>query len=249
MGDRWGQVLAWDGINPGLLAMIGNLFAGCMIAMLLGSLIVVKIAGVRPALRSWLMGALLAAVCFVGLATLTPAHACRRGGTVTPALLSSVLSGLVFATIVRRRIRIPVIIVLLFSGYILTSWGMELVHDTPYVGNPDWHTELDRRSSYRLSRAQDALRAKSDGHADLVLPKGWIEESWREATGEALFSGTPGYVSGTVCHFWHTWFTGIYRLDAQRNGFWCSGGPVAQCVEKLEIRNRSEPIKELSTTP
>jgi hypothetical protein len=47
---------------------------------------------------------LLALVSFVVLAVLTPAHACRRGGSVVPELLGAALVGLVLAAIPNRRI-------------------------------------------------------------------------------------------------------------------------------------------------
>jgi hypothetical protein len=174
---------------------------------------------------------------------LKPVHFCLRGSTVIPEMLGAVLAGEVFATIPVRKIRTQLIIALLVSAYALTLWGMNLVHNTPYVGNPRWDMELERISSFSLKTARDSLSAVSADHPDTILPEGWLEESWREATGEDLFTGRLGYMSGTVSHFWHTWFTGIYRLEERPNGVWCSGGTIPDCAENLEIRDREPPNK------
>lgn len=221
--------------------MTGNIFAFCMIAMLLGTIVCLWRRGARPTFRGSLMGVLLTLVCFVGLAILTPTHACRRGGTMTPELLGSVLAGFAFAAL-QRGVKARAIVVLLLCGYALTLWGMHLVHHTPYVGDPKWAEELHRISSFSLTRARDGLMAASAEHPDTILPEGWVEESWRKATGEQLFPDRLGYMSGTVSHFWHTWFTGIYRVEQRHNGVWCPGGAIPECAGKLKLKDREEPI-------
>jgi hypothetical protein len=69
------------------------------------------------------------------------------------------------------------------------------------------------------------------------LPEGWIEEAWLAATGESFPTPTEG-VTGTVGHYWYTWFTGVFSLHEQKCGIWCPGGPLKSCVETLEIRPR-----------
>lgn len=229
--------------------MIGNIFAFCMIAMLVSTGTVLSRWGKCPTFRATLTGILLFLVCFVALAVLTPAHACRRGGSMLPELLGALLAGVVFAAIPIRKVKTPVMIALIVSGYALTFWGMELVHDAPYVGNPRWDDELQRISSFSVKTARDGLVAVSTNYPDTILPPGWVEESWRQVTGEDLFiGGRLGYMSGTVSHFWHSWFTGIYRLEERPNGVWCPGGTIPHCAENLEIRDREEPNQKIHGT-
>ena len=220
--------------------MTGNIFAVCMIAMLVGALAALLRWGTRPSSRGTVIGLLLALVCFVALGFLTPTQACRRGGTIIPVLPGSVLAGVVFAAIPVRKVAAPLMIALLVSGYALTLWGMELVHESPYVGNPNWPRQLERISSSSLQTARIGLLAVSPEYPDAVLPEGWVEESLHRATGEEPFTRSPGHRSGKVSHFWHTWFTGIYRLETYPNGVWCPGGTISNCVERLEIRARYE---------
>jgi len=218
--------------------VIGNLFAAGMIAMLVPPAIALKGWGANPTLRDILTGIIFAMPSFLGLVVLTPVHGCLRGGTLSPELAAAALAGLVLAVVPPRKVKIPVIALLLLGGFSLTYWAMDLVHAAPYVGNPRWPAQLDNISSTHLDLAHARLRELSADYADVVLPEGWIEESWRAATGQEFLRHAPGYISGTVGHFWHTWFTGIYHLEERRNGIWCPGGPLSACVDRLELRDR-----------
>jgi len=81
--------------------MEGNIYAFTMILMLAGTIVALKIAGMRPRLRSIVLGAAIALLLFFALAVLVPSHACRRGEPVNAALLSALLSGVVVASIRR----------------------------------------------------------------------------------------------------------------------------------------------------
>ena len=221
--------------------MIGNIFAFCMIAMLVGTVVVIHRWGNRPTFLATLIGILFANVCYLALVFLTPVHFCRRGGTVIPEMLGALLAGVVLVAIPIRKIKVPIMISLIVVGYALTFWGMRIVHRSSYVGNPRWDKDLERISSSSLKTARDWLLALSSEHPDIILPEGWIEESWHQATGEDLFIRPPGYKSASVSHFWHTWLTGIYRLEERPNGIWCPGGSIPDCAENLEIRDKEEP--------
>lgn len=96
---------------------------------------------------------------------------------------------------------------------------------------------------------QDTLNRKLSDKSDLILTEGWIEEVWHKATGEDLFKSQLNIEVGSVNRYWHTWFTGLYRLDSYDTGLWCPGGPLAQCIEKLELKRRPETSQTLGVSP
>lgn len=72
--------------------------------------------------------------------------------------------------------------------------------------------------------------------ANFQLPAGWIEDACRNREGKKVFLDWRDPMSMSVGRFWHTWFTGIYRVTTTPAGIWCSGGTGAQCAAHLEIR-------------
>ena len=218
--------------------MAGNLFACAMLAMVVATLSLLKVAGRRPTRRQILVGILVTLFSCIWLRSMTPFHGCRRGDTVAPELLGGMLAGFVVATVPRFRAILPAVAALLVVGFALSLWGMNLIHESPYVGNPAYPDVLNEISRAKLNAERDFLRAHSAEHAALELPQGWLGEVWPKATGEQISRGRLGYCSGRIDHFWHSWFTGIYRLEERGNDIWCRGGRLAECVETLEIRDR-----------
>ena len=221
--------------------MEGNIFALALLGLLLVCVLIIKKAGTRPSIRGAVIATLLGVVVFAALVVLTPRHMCRRGDPIAPTVVGVLCATAVFAAVERRGIRIAACIGYLVAGIALTFWGMELVHRDGYVGNRNWPQELDRIATSQSKGVQEALREANADHPTAVLPEGWIEKSLKTATGEDLFKHPPIYMGGRISCYWHTWFTGIYRLDEYPTGIWCRGGPLAECIDRIEIRERRNP--------
>ena len=219
--------------------MEGNLYAFTMILMLAGTIVALKITGMRPRLRSSFMGAAVALLLFFALAVLVPSHAWRRGEPLNAALLSALLSGVVVASIRRPMTCTVAVTTLAVAGLMLRLWGQELVHHQWYVGNRNWSQELDRVFAVpALQEASLDVRIVATDYPNAVLSEGWIEESLNQVAGQDVIPSPPSYRWGVVSSYWHTWLTGIYCIDLRRKGVWCSGGPIAECINKLEGRER-----------
>ena len=80
---------------------------------------------------------------------------------------------------------------------------------------------------------------------ETAFPAGWIEEIWFSTMEEHLLDKKGPFIfpQYTVSHYWHTWFSGIYRLKETEFGVWCLGGKYPEIIEKLELKKRTEPIK------
>jgi hypothetical protein len=211
--------------------MHGNIFALAIIAMICASVAVLKLFGVRSNPRRILGGVALAVFTFCLFGFMLVADGCDRGVPIAPILLSTLFVGAVCATVPKRKY-VSLIWVLWFLLYL---WGSELCHFDGYVGNPHYENWLAMVSTDDLNFAQYELRKAVDDKKDIILPQGWLEESWQTATGEK-YPGVTEYKSGTVGTFWHTWFSGIYSLQTRQCRIWCPGGPVESCAETIEIR-------------
>jgi hypothetical protein len=217
--------------------MSGNIFAFGMIGMLAGTLVLLAKAGSRPNCRSCLWGVLAALIVLVLASLGDVPHFCHRGGSDHPALLAGPLAGLVCVCVRDRTKAWLAVVALGFSGFALCIWATEIVHHAPYVGNPKW-SELTRHNA-ELTRRDIATSMINSAPPGLILPPGWIDELWEQVTSEASLPVTQGRVKmGDVGCFWHTWFTGLYRLDEYKAGFWCPGGPISEGAKKLELRQR-----------
>jgi len=222
--------------------MEGNLFAFALMGMVAVAASVVKLAGTRPNAKDVRMGLLLGILAYLALSILLPHHLCQRGEPISPIIVGVVCATAAYVFVSRKRLRASVTLGLLIAGSALTLWGVELVHRDGYVGNPDWPKEQLRLATLaKVEAVRIALSDETDDHASTILPEGWIEESWRNATGEELFELPPGHDIGAVTNYWHTWFTHIYRLDKRLFGVWCPGGSLARCIDKLELRAREIP--------
>lgn len=213
--------------------MHGTIFALAVIAMTCATLIAVKTLGKRMDERARHSALVVALVTCVILAYIAFGHLCNRGGPTGCVLLGTVSAGLLRATVNKAGVRRAMWV----GWFVLTLWGMDLCHLAGYVGNPDYGTALQSPQNV-LKYVQDRLRSESGGRKALTLPKGWLAPSWQAATGTD-FPYLPFAETATTGCYWHTWFTGIFSLHTQRWEVWCPGGPLASCIEKLELRVRA----------
>lgn len=225
--------------------MEGTMFACALMVMVAATVCMLKEYGRRPGIGAVIGGLLFACVLFAVLKILTPVHMCQRGGSDAPLILAAILSGVVLAAAADKAMKWLSITALIVAGFALTIWAMDIVHAPGYVGNRDWPQILE--GSYnkaKLHNAGEMLDVVAFEHPDAVLKPGWIEESLQDVTTNDYFGQQPGCSSGTIGYFWHSWFSRIYRIDERWQGIWCAGGPITECAEKLEFREREKPGRD-----
>ncbi len=213
--------------------MHGTLFALAMIGMVCTTIAILKLYGRRPDRNGVVSGLLLSVITATVLSYIAFGHLCDRGGPWGTVVVGSVLAGTLRATVEKKGIRRW----LWVGWFAVTFWGMGLCHLDGYIGNPLYGKLLSQRVQDRLRYCQDTPRKASEDKKGLVLPEGWIEESWRTSTKED-FPGPSTCRPGTLGRYWYTWFTGVYSLETHPSGIWCPGGPVKVGSESLEIRPR-----------
>jgi hypothetical protein len=217
-------------------SMQGDIFALSLIAMICVSIAAMKLRGTRPSPRKILGGAILAVVTFIFFMLLLAGDGCYRGHAMGPIIFGPLFVGAVCAT-VRKKKYIFMIWMLWFA---LDIWGGFLCHSDGYVGNPNYEKYWpDKTSASELIDAQDNIRNASPDKKSLILAQGWLEESWRIAAAEE-YPGPAQWPSVTVGRCWHTWLTGVFSLQSHNCGIWCPGGSMESCIEKLDIRTRSD---------
>lgn len=211
--------------------MHGNLFALAVLALIVASLAALKVYGKRPDRKAVVAGGVHFIVTFLVLGFLAFGHACDRGGPFGVVAFGALFAGIFRATVEHTTIRRGAWL----CWFAIAVWGMELCHCDGYTGNASSRQMRVRRPSDELWLAQDTLRKAAKSGKDVRLPEGWIEDSWRTATGEDFPTPTD-CETRTAGYFWHTWFTGVFSLQAEPCGIWCPGGTSSDCSESLEIR-------------
>lgn len=219
--------------------MDANIFAGCMIAILVVGVVLIKTFGARPTVFSSLVGILLAPLLLIIMASVS-LHLCYRGASHTSGFLAALLAGIAFACISKLGTRIVVVGFLAISGGAMMFWSAELAHVRPYVCNAGYTRIIKIINTAELRDCGNELREKAEQYPQLVLSQGWLDDVWRKAVNEQLLSIPSHYQNTTpsIGRFWHTWFTGIYRLDGQPIDIWCPGGTLLECADKIEYRDR-----------
>jgi hypothetical protein len=89
-----------------------------------------------------------------------------------------------------------------------------------------------RHLSYYVKDAAEALPVNP-------LPAGWLDREplslvFRERIDDARIPRTIG----TAHPVWHTWLTGLWRVDSRPAGVWYPGGKPADAADHLELRPR-----------
>lgn len=164
------------------------------------------------------------------------AHLCREGQPRTqllvlgPCLLLILL--FVKSTAWRRTLG-----ALTFLGMLgLSNQFSDIVHEPGWTGNPEW----DRGMSVTLrSHRQCAASVAADSDDPAAeMPAGWLREMPVWPTMQDRFVGRlPARREITAT--WHTWFTGLYRYTAIPQDLWYPGGPLAEGMTRLELRDRA----------
>jgi hypothetical protein len=144
------------------------------------------------------------------------------------------------ATIENKRIRRRVSFWLGVTSFVLMVWGVGIIHETGYVGNPGWAAFVNRMQKIQFEQAQDVVRDWAKKYPSVKLPAGWIEDACIGDDGKKVFSFPPRFHSASVGSYWHTGITGVYKLSEQTMGMWCPGGTAEECATLLELRQIGE---------
>lgn len=220
--------------------MMDNILAISMIAMLIGAGLLITFTGSRPSSQLYVSGFLLTAISFAWLNDLTKPHFAKGYYIDVPSLLSAILAGLVFAAVPSKKIKFTAIITIILCGLTLTIWVESIICDSQssYVCNSSFSTDSKRQEEGFLPGFQKILLRKAAMLGEFKLPKGWIENSWLQATGEKLYYNTTLTIEISR-PFWHSWFTRLYYLEEIEKGIWCPGGQAIECIPKMVLSNRS----------
>lgn len=229
-------LFAWTELTWGFTGSHGDLFALAVIAMAGVTLGMLKVFGRRPDREGVFAGALILVVTLVVLLFVTVGHLCTRGGAMGVVFFGTLSAGFLRATVEPKRWRRLAWI----GWFVLTFWGADLCHLDGYVGNPRNGEWLAQRPTHLLASVRQVIEKAAKDQKGLVLSEGWIDDSWRTATGKD-FPVSAGCQSGTTGRYWHTWFTGVYLLETYSCGIWCRGSPLESCADSLEIRRRPDP--------
>ena len=218
--------------------MAGNLFALLLIGLVAAGVGVVRVAGRRPTVRSALAGMAVAAAAFLLLAVAIPHHLCRRGAPIQPSAAGAALAGCVVAAIPRKRTAAMIALLFVAAAHGLTLGAIEVIHREPYVANPNWSAELDRKWAKERASITQAMHVIAEEKPGARLEPGWIEDSLAAVAGEPVFVRPTDGAMGGAAPFWHTWLTGIYRIDTVPGGAWCRGGMISNGAAIIERRRR-----------
>ena len=212
--------------------MAGSLFAIATVGVLAGTFVLLRYRGGRPSFGSALNGIAAGLGSFVVLSVFAQSHLCDRGAPVRAIYFYALSIGLAVAAIPARGVRWRTVLRLSGLSFVLVIWGVGIVHDQSYIGNPQWPEMTERMAARMLRNLQKQLAREGQRN----LSAGWLDDVWvhLDNDGHPLPLPVPPRQHLRTC--WHTFFTGIYGLNMTPQGIWCPGGLANKCV--LEIRAR-----------
>ncbi|GIK17458.1 MAG: hypothetical protein BroJett003_24220 [Planctomycetota bacterium] len=111
-----------------------------------------------------------------------------------------------------------------------------LVHEPGWTGNPGW--DGGASAVFRSFRQSAVVVASDSEDANVEMPAGWLRELpiWRVVQDQL---GDQHPVRRELHRTWHTWLTGLYRYSSAPQDFWYPGGPLADAITRLELRDRT----------
>jgi hypothetical protein len=112
----------------------------------------------------------------------------------------------------------------------------DIVHEPGWTGNPDWDGGANIR--FRSVRHSAATAAAKCEDPNLELPANWLRELpiW-PVVQESL--DDQHLTRREVIRTWHTTLTGLYRYFSIPQDYWYPGGPLADAITRLELRDRT----------
>lgn len=195
-------------------------------------------------------------VGFVGLIITfvqIPIHACHSGATIAPSVFTALSLAVIHACSALRKGKRAILILFLIIGSALVHWSIDLVHSGQSTGNRNHANRLNKAYQNQSETIIDSLNSYpySEKLKEATFPDGWLESVWSDTINEPLFKKKGAYTIPryNVSHYWHSWFSRIYRLEKEWYGIWCNGGKYPDLINNLEIKQRSERSKSLDGLP
>lgn len=112
----------------------------------------------------------------------------------------------------------------------------DLVHERGWTGNPNW--DGGANAVFRSLRQSAAVVASDSENPNVEMAAGWLRDLPVWPAVQDLF-GDQHPVRRELNRTWHTWLTGLYRYSSVPQDFWYPGGPLADGITKLEMRDRT----------
>lgn len=163
-------------------------------------------------------------------------HLCREGEPRTQWMILGpcLLLVLLFVNSPAWRRTLGAIVFIGMMG--LSCHFTNLVHEPGWTGNPDW--DGGATIIFRSLRQSAVAAARDSENPNVEMPAGWLRESsfWPEVQDQF---GDRHPVRRELRRVWHTWLTGLYRYSNIPQDFWYPGGPLADGMTRLEMRDRA----------
>ncbi len=213
----------------------GNIFAILLIVAIIVCIVITIKLGKRPDLVRGLFAILAVGICFGLIVNLTPVHGCRRGGSIAPFYLMPLCAGIFVLGMNKLASAIKLSGLYVVLGILMAMWGMDLVHENGYVGNPNYDKYLMERIEGNLFEFKEDLTKRLE-HKPVVLEKGWLKDVLPKSVEGDFRGRLIGNVKANLSHYWYTFFTGIYKLNITEVDIWCPGGTLEYCLGHLEVK-------------
>jgi len=220
--------------------MEGTLYALSLVMLIISPVSAIFLSGLHYTRRSLLLGLALALATYLIHTNFYVVHACHKGGTTSYSLPAAVGVFIIVAFANNRKLKFVGCIMIFAVSFILSVWSISLVHKDSYVGNRNWKNphQSNMETHLRFFKSVLAVELDSASMTNETIPSGWFEDIYRDLVGEALFKGKPNFVTSSVTNDWHSWFTGIYKVENTPVGFWCPGGTLEECQDGMIIKER-----------
>ena len=183
-------------------------------------------------LQSLVIFALFALLGLIGFL-----HLCSAGNPMAQWIVPGVCAAVAVPAIQSRVIRRAAAVIWFVVGAGLSFHYLALVHGEQYTGNPKSAKEpvqqTLRNSSLRYLR--DGLVAQSSV-ADTNLAAGWLFDVLPGTADQERVRRSLKFRE--IKGLWHTWLTGLYRVENIPADVWYPGGPLSVGATHIEIRVR-----------
>ncbi len=103
---------------------------------------------------------------------------------------------------------------------------------------PGWRSAFKSKERNVLSMAQALLE---DTGSSESVPPGWIDKSFPVKDVAEYASKNPAVLRAIERRFhplWHTWMTGLWRVEEVSWEPWCPGGSASEATKNIEMRPR-----------
>lgn len=165
-------------------------------------------------------------------------HMCREGEPRTQWLILGpcLLLVLLFVNSAAWRRALGAVVFVGMMG--LSCHFTDLVHEPGWTANPDW--DGGANIIFRSRRQAAAAAAADSENPNVDMPAGWLRELPVWPAVQDQF-GDQHPVRRELRRAWHTWLTGLYQYSSIPQDFWYPGGPLADAMTRLELRDRTAP--------